>query len=337
MKSMLATHLMFALGVGALAAACSGDDDSGGALDNKGTGGKTAVSVGGKTSVSVSGGSSGSSGSSGSNNMNTGNTGPYALPDGYTEGELGGWLLGDPEVEGQAPPDVGEEGSSCGSTILGIVRDFKRGDKTGGHPDFQTFTGDGQTGIVKTDLGMDDKPVYNPDTEKKFTTTEDNFDEWYNDRDVNKPYYIYFSLEPDPAHNNYPTFSSHKFFPLDGAGYGDEGLEDNDGNPHNYLFTTEVHTKFQYNGGEIFEFSGDDDLWVFINKKLAIDLGGLHPSQTKRTVLDDDAKKLGITKGGVYALDLFHAERHTDKSNFTVVSNLNFVDCGVIVPSTPVL
>jgi len=329
MKSMLATHLVFALTAGTVAVACGSGDDDSGALD-KGTGGKAAVSVGGKSTVIVSGGSSGTSGSSGSNNMNTGNTGPYALPTGYTEGDLGGWLLGEPEVAGELPPDVGEDGANCGSTILGIVRDFKRGDRSGGHPDFEKFTGKGQTGIVMTDLGDDDKPVYNPDTEKKFTTTEDNFDEWYNDRDDNKPYYIYFSLEPDPAHNNYPTFSSHLFFPLDGKGYGNEDFS------HNYHFTTEVHTKFQYNGGEIFEFTGDDDLWVFINKKLAIDLGGLHESKTLGTDLDKDAGKLGITKGNVYALDLFHAERHTDKSNFTVVSNLNFVDCGVIVPSTPV-
>jgi fibro-slime domain-containing protein len=331
MKSMLSTHVVFAFAVGATAVACSGDDDSGGSLD-KAVGGKAQVSVGGKASISV-GGSSGTNASGGTNNnMNTGNTGPYMLPAGYSRGELGGWLLGDPEVSGETPPDVGEDGSTnCGSTILGIVRDFKRGDKPDGHPDFETFTGDGQTGIVKDDLGTDDKPVWNSATKMKYNTTEDNFNQWYNDKDgVNEPYYIFFSLQPDPTNNGFPTFSSHKFFPLNDKGFGNQGLD------QNFHFTTEVHTRFQYNGGETFKFSGDDDLWVFINKKLAIDLGGLHPSKDGTADLDRDAAKLGIKKGQIYALDLFHAERHTDKSNFTVVSNLNFVDCGVIVPSSPV-
>ena len=102
--------------------------------------------------------------------------------------------------------------------------------------------------------------------------------------------------------------------------------------PHNFGFTTELHTKFQYNGGETFMFTGDDDVWVFINNHLAVDVGGLHPPESKSVNLDASATMLGITKGSVYNLDLFHAERHTPQSTFRVDTNLSFVNCGSLPP-----
>jgi fibro-slime domain-containing protein len=306
------TERVFVSGLLCLAiAACGGDDGTPGTP--LATGGK-----GGSIGVGASGGAI-AVGGSGTGGSSTGG-GAYMLPDDFTESDFGGFKLGEAVTDGNEP-DLGGGGMGCGAMILGIVRDFKDGSKDDGHPDFQTYGGSGEKGIVE-DLLVDKKPVHAPG-DHEFTTSEDDFNQWYvNVAGVNQPYYVFFYLQPN---GNTLTFFSDAFFPLDGQGFGDEGHD------HNFHFTTEVHTTFQYNGGETFRFTGDDDLWVFINDRLAMDLGGLHGPQSDEVNLDDAAADLGLTRGGVYPLDLFHAERHTSQSNFRIDTNLHFVDCGVIV------
>lgn len=206
----------------------------------------------------------------------------------------------------------------CGQ-LTAVLRDFKAD-----HPDFEDALGDDR-GLVRDDLGGDGKPVYAHAGATPHTAGPAAFAQWYRETPgINVAIETTIPLT-ETAPGRY-AFTSAAFFPADGLGFGDTALA-NDGQYHNFHFTTEIHTTFTYGGGEAFTFRGDDDLWLFINGRLAIDLGGLHPELSGTVDLDAQAAALGITPGNVYPMDIFHAERHTDASNFHVETT---IDCFVV-------
>ena len=58
-------------------------------------------------------------------------------------------------------------------------------------------------------------------------------------------------------------------------------------------------------------------MWVFINGKLAVDIGGRHAQLEGSITLDAAAaERLSLTVGGLYEVDVFQAEVHTSGSNY---------------------
>jgi len=207
--------------------------------------------------------------------------------------------------------------------LTGTIRDFcdpAIGGTCIDHPDFEDPPIAVDPGIVLTTLGGDKNPVYAGPAGNPTTTGAANFDQWYNSvAGVNTATSHSITLDntitADPA---IFTFTDSTFFPIDGMLFG------NQARPHNYHFTYEIHGQFTFVGTEMFSFTGDDDVWVFINDKLAIDLGGIHGAITGLVDLSDGGVQaaLGITPGNTYDIDFFFAERHTTESNFRIDTSL---------------
>lgn len=153
------------------------------------------------------------------------------------------------------------------------------------------------------------------------------FAQWYRDTaGVNLSKQITLTLTRN-ANSNIYTFSDRNdsfytarggFFPINGELLGNSGGSTPNQNFH---FTTEIDTEFvcEKGKGQLFTFTGDDDVWVFIDGKLVVDIGGIHSAVSQTIDID---RLTWLVNGQSYRLKIFHAERHRTQSNFRIDTTL---------------
>ena len=239
-----------------------------------------------------------------------------------------------------------------------------------GFPDFQHYNGSGCQDILDPELDSDGKPImreffhsqgsqgtYSKDFASGYCKSHGSsswdaqvknqytcpslFPLWYRDvPGINKTFHHTLRLKLiDASTGKYQFQSSNP----------PEGATDVEGNAlksggqflplgkksyETGAFTTEIQTYFQYKGGETLDFLGDYDVWVFINNRIFVDLGGMQSSLSKQGTLAKDKCKLKdnagnekevtcdknfeLYEGGIYEIKMFHAERQMGSSNFNL-------------------
>jgi fibro-slime domain-containing protein len=195
-------------------------------------------------------------------------------------------------------------------------------DKVIADPDFQDGISGLKTNLVSSTLNGSGVPDYigpggNTAASGNIQSAASFANWWVNNHGARG---ISLDLTETAPNSGVFNYSNSAFFPIDGEFVG------NQGNPHNYHFTMHLEGKTTFKLTDSFTFTGDDDLWIYINDQLVMDLGGVHGAESK-TISGLDLAGLGLAEDTEYNLDIFFAERHTTESNFNITTSFRVKEC----------
>ena len=135
------------------------------------------------------------------------------------------------------------------------------------------------------------------------------------------------------------------FNPIAGMGYGQSGdtyRKARDGSQEhyydntNYNLTLEGHAQFIYyqDADLYFNFTGDDDVYLYINGIRVLDMGGAHSISKAGISLNNVADICGLKDGEAYDFDFYYMERHGTAANFSIETNIKVVDASMLTEKT---
>ncbi|HEX2592592.1 MAG TPA: fibro-slime domain-containing protein [Rhizomicrobium sp.] len=194
-----------------------------------------------------------------------------------------------------------------------------------GQPDFQNQSCGLATGLVQSTL-VNRKPVFASSTGSNAhcasIASYKSFHAWFKaQRAVNT--HVKGALTLQDMGNGTFQYSNLNFFPLDGKGFNTDGSQSHascTGGLHNFSFTMQAHwTGTITNNAQSISITAADDVWLFVNNKLVIDLGGVHGATTGSISFSSvELASLGMSLNQAVPFDLFYANRHTCLSAFTL-------------------